>query len=59
MKIAGFLLLLSGWLLLLSAVALLPAQPARGAFAVAALGVEALGFTLTARAHLAARGERS
>jgi hypothetical protein len=52
MKTAGFLLLLSGWLLVLAAIALLGAAGPRGAFLLAGIGVEALGLVLAARAHL-------
>jgi hypothetical protein len=57
MKLAGFLFLLSGWLIVLAAVALLaPALP-RAAFVLAGLGVELLGLTFVVRSHLAVRGE--
>ena len=52
MKLAGFLLLLSGWLLVLAAIALLPAGGPRAAFLLAGIGVEVLGIVLAARAHL-------
>ena len=52
MKLAGFLLLLSGWVLVLAAIALLSAPGPRGAFLVAGMGVELLGLVLVARAHL-------
>jgi uncharacterized membrane protein len=51
LKIAGFLLLIMGWLLVLSAIVLLK-QTALGAFVAAGLGVEALGLFLIARAHI-------
>ena len=59
MKIAGLLLLVSGWLLALSALALLAAGPARNAFVGAAIAVEALGLVLLARAYLPVRAERA
>jgi hypothetical protein len=52
MKIAGFLLLLAGWVLVLAAIAMLAAAGPRGAFLMAGVGVEVLGFALAARAHL-------
>jgi hypothetical protein len=52
MKLAGFLLLLAGWGLVLAAVALLEATGPRGAFLSAGLGVEVLGFVLAVRSHL-------
>jgi hypothetical protein len=52
MKVAGFLLLLAGWILVLATIALLSAAGPRGAFLLAGLGVEILGLVLVARAHL-------
>jgi hypothetical protein len=52
MKIAGFLLLLAGWLLVLSAVVLLPAGGSRSAFVLAGLAVEALALGLFFRSHV-------
>ncbi len=52
MKVAGFLLLLSGWALVLAAVALLSAAGPRGVFLLAGIGVEVLGLVLVARSHL-------
>jgi hypothetical protein len=52
MKIAGFLLLLAGWLLMLSALALLARGGPRSAFLLAGLGVELLGLVLFIRSHL-------
>ena len=58
MKLAGFLFLLAGWLIVLTAVALLaPALP-RAVFVLAGLGVEVLGLIFVVRSHLAVRGER-
>jgi hypothetical protein len=54
MKLAGFLLLLAGWAIILTAIALLPPGSARGAFLLAGLGVEALGMGLVVRAHMPA-----
>lgn len=51
MKLIGFLLLLSGWGIVLAALAMLHGA-AVSAFILAALGVEILGLVLVARAHL-------
>jgi hypothetical protein len=57
MKIPGFLLLLAGWALVVSALVLLrPAGP-RAAFVLAGMGVEVVGLALVGRAHLVTRGE--
>jgi hypothetical protein len=58
MKLAGFLLLLAGWGLVLSAVVLLTAPPPRAAFVLAGFAVEALGLVLVVRTHLLPRGEK-
>jgi len=58
MKAAGFLLLLTGWMLVLSALILLPGGGARAGFLAAGLGVEALGLVLVVRSHLMPRKER-
>jgi hypothetical protein len=52
LKLAGFLLMLAGWLLVLAAVVLLRALAAQTVFVLAGLGVEILGFVLTARQHV-------
>jgi hypothetical protein len=51
MKFAGFALLLSGWLIVVAALGLLPATAARTVFIVAGCMVELLGVFLAARAH--------
>ena len=51
MKVAGFLLLLAGWILMIAAIVLLAAG-ARTAFLLAGLGVELLGLFLAFRSHL-------
>jgi len=58
MKVAGFLLLLAGWGIVLSALALLAPAPLRTGFVLAGIGVEALGLILAVRAHLVLREER-
>jgi hypothetical protein len=52
MNIAGFLLLIAGWAIVLAAVALLPSTGARDAFVLAGLAVELFGLGLAVRAHL-------
>ena len=58
MKIMGFLLLLAGWAIVLSAVTLLKPSPAQAGFVLAGIGVEALGLTLAVRSHLTVRRKR-
>jgi hypothetical protein len=58
MKMAGFLLLLSGWLLVLAAVMLLAATASRLCFVLAGVGVEILGLVLVFRAHASLARER-
>jgi hypothetical protein len=57
MKLLGFLLLLAGWGIVLTAVGLLAASAPRVAFVLAGIGVEILGLVLVIRAHPAPRGE--
>jgi hypothetical protein len=57
MKFLGFLLLLAGWGIVLTALALLAANAPRVAFVLAGVGVEILGLVLVIRAHPAPRGE--
>jgi hypothetical protein len=59
MKMAAFLLLVAGWLLVLAALMLLRAPGARIAFVLAGLGVEVLGLVLIFRAHALPRGGRA
>ncbi len=58
MKVAGLLLLVAGWAIVLAALALLSNAGLRTAFVVAGLGVEGLGLVLVARAHLLRPEER-
>ncbi len=55
MKTAGLLLIFSGWLLVLAALAMLNGGVARTAFVASGVLVELLGFALTCRAHLPER----
>lgn len=58
MKLVGFLLLLAGWAIVLSALALLARAAPRTGFVLAGTGVETLGLIMAARSHLVVRGER-
>jgi hypothetical protein len=57
MRLSGFLLLASGWIIVLAAVVLLPSLRAQTAFALAGIGVQLLGLTLVVRSHLIHRGD--
>jgi hypothetical protein len=57
MKIAGFLFLLAGWMLMLSALALLARGGPRSTFLFAGLAVVVLGLVLFLRAHLTPKEE--
>jgi hypothetical protein len=52
MKLAGFLLLVAGWAIVVAAVALLPSAGARAGFVLSGVAVELLGLALTVRSHL-------
>jgi len=56
MKLLGFLLLVAGWLIVLSALVLLASGGLRVAFVLAGAGVEILGLVMVVRAHMG--GER-
>ena len=56
MKLAGFLLLLSGWAVVIAAIALL-GNGTRAAFILAGTAVEALGIGLVFHSHLVYRGQ--
>ena len=58
MRLAGFLLLLSGWGIVLSAVALLASALTRDCFVLAGMGVETVGLILVMRSHPLLPGER-
>jgi Flp pilus assembly protein TadB len=57
LRLAGFLLMVAGWMLVLAAVVLLRALPAQTGFALAGVAVEALGFVLVARRRRTKLGE--
>jgi hypothetical protein len=59
MRVAGFLLLLAGWGIVLSAAALLKPSAARSIFALAGAGVEVMGLVLVIRSHIIPKGDRS
>ena len=52
MKIAGFFLLVAGWLLVLCALVLLRPSPALQAFISAGLLIEVFGLALAVRSHM-------
>jgi hypothetical protein len=58
MRVIGFLLLLGGWLIVMSAVVLLRPAAARGGFACAGAAVQLLGLGLVFRSHLGVEAER-
>jgi len=58
MKLAGFLLLLAGWAIVVASVVLLLAGNARAIFILAGLGVEIVGLTLVIRSNPLAVGDR-
>jgi hypothetical protein len=60
MKLAGFLLLPAGWVIVLTALVLLAETQAvaRTGFVLAGVCVEALGLVLVVRAHILRRGHR-
>jgi Flp pilus assembly protein TadB len=57
MKLAGLLMLVAGWLLIVATIALLGTAPLRGAFIAAGIAVEAIGLGLLVRSHLVLRGD--
>jgi hypothetical protein len=52
MKLMGFLLLVAGWGVVATALALLPSATARAGFAVAGVAVELVGLALVVYSHL-------
>lgn len=56
MRLAGCLLLLAGWAIVVSTLPLLPSLGMRTVFAVAGMAVEGMGLILVARSHLAPKG---
>lgn len=58
MKLAGLLLLASGWVIVVAAIALLPAPGSRAAFVFAGLTVQVWGLVVAVRAHRVVDVER-
>jgi hypothetical protein len=58
MKLAGFLLLLAGWAIVLAAVVLLTPANTRSVFVLAGVAVEVIGLTLLIRSNSLAGRER-
>jgi hypothetical protein len=58
MKLAGFLLLLAGWVIVVTAVILLIPVNARTIFLFAGVAVEIVGLTLVIRSNPLAVGEK-
>jgi hypothetical protein len=58
MKLAGFLLLLAGWGIVIAACVLLAPVAVRSLFVLAGLGIELLGLALVFRSHIVQQGER-
>ncbi|MGD0498849.1 MAG: hypothetical protein ABSC23_10490 [Bryobacteraceae bacterium] len=51
MRLAGFLLMPAGWIIVLAALALLPPGPFRVGFLLAGVSVETLGLIVAVRSH--------
>lgn len=58
MKAVGFLMLLTGWLLVLAAIVLFASLSLRAPFVLAGMAVETLGSILVFRSHLIPREEK-
>ena len=58
MKLPGFLLLLAGWAIVVTAVILLIPASARAIFVLAGVGVEIMGLALVIRANPLAGREK-
>lgn len=58
MKVTGFLLLIAGWIIVLTALWLLKRAPVQASFIVAGLGVEVVGLILVAQSHRIFRADR-
>jgi hypothetical protein len=55
MKLAGFLLLMAGWGIVISTLPLLPSLTMRTAFVLAGMAVEFVGLGLVVRSHRVAK----
>ncbi|PYX40435.1 MAG: hypothetical protein DMG81_06230 [Acidobacteria bacterium] len=58
MKLAGILLLVAGWAIVLSAIVLLPAPVGRAVFVLAGIAVELLGLALMVSSHLVLNADK-
>jgi hypothetical protein len=58
MKLAGLLVMPSGFFLTVAALVLFPAPASRNAFVLCGLAVEALGLAVAVRGHMPPRGDR-
>jgi hypothetical protein len=58
MKLAGFLLLLAGWGIVLAALGLLASGVPQNCFVIAGVAVEILGLVLVMRSHPVHREEK-
>lgn len=58
MKLAGFLLLLAGWIIVAAAVILLLPANAKAVFVLAGVAVEIMGLILVIRSNPLAAGEK-
>lgn len=52
MKLAGFLMLVAGWVIVLASMPLLGSMKLLTIFVLAGLGVEVIGLVLVVRSHL-------
>jgi len=57
MKFTGFLMLFSGWMIVLASMPLLASMKSRAIFVFAGLGVEVIGLVLVVRSHVALEDE--
>jgi hypothetical protein len=58
MRLAGFLLMPCGWIIVIAAIILLPAAPSRSLFALAGIGIEILGLMVVFRSQVVLRGDK-
>lgn len=58
MKIAGFLLLVAGWVILAAAIFLLNSTGSRSAFVLAGIAIQILGLVFAIRTHRVLESER-
>ncbi len=58
LRLAGFLLMPAGWVIVVTALMLLVSLPSRTCFVLAGVAIELLGLFLAARSHLSSRGAK-